>query len=121
LRLTDPSLSDTGGASLNICGALFDDDIVSRFRALRPDLLLLPFARCFPDYSTHQARWGSEELPEYAHRVLLAGVPALMVNYVGHPSHGEYSFGGAFFVSADGEVRASLPLGVEGVLVVELQ
>ena len=109
-----------GRVGFLICGDLFDDEIVSRFRALRPDLLLFPFARCFQDYSFDQARWDREEMPEYAHRVSLAGVPALMVNYIGHPGHEDYCFGGAFFVEADGAVRASLSLGVGGALVVDL-
>jgi predicted amidohydrolase len=104
-----------------LCGDLFDDGIVSRFRALRPDWLLFPFARCFPDGAVDQVRWDAEELPQYAQRVKLAQTPALMVNYIGDSSLlDDNSFGGAFFISAEGEVRARLPLGVEGSLIVEL-
>ena len=104
-----------------ICGDLFDDALVARFRALRPDLLLFPFARCFPDGSADQARWDTEEMPEYTRQVVSAGAPALMTNYIGDPGLEECpSFGGAFAVSADGEVIASLPLGVEGALLVDL-
>jgi hypothetical protein len=53
--------------------------------------------------------------------VKLAQTPALMVNYIGDSSLlDDNSFGGAFFISAEGEVRARLPLGVEGSLIVEL-
>ena len=49
------------------------------------------------------------------------GAPALMTNYIGDQDIEECpSFGGAFAVSADGEVAASLPLGVEGALLVDL-
>jgi len=110
-----------GSVGFLICGDLFDDALVARFRALRPDLLLFPFARCFPDGSADQARWDAEEMPEYARQVVSAGAPALMTNYIGDQDIEECpSFGGAFAVSADGEVAASLPLGVEGALLVDL-
>ena len=104
-----------GRVGFLLCGDLFDDGIVSRFRALRPDWLLFPFAR------SDQVRWDTEELPQYAQRVKLARTPALMVNYIGDSSlPDDNSFGGAFFISAEGEVRARLPLGVEDSLIVEL-
>mgnify|MGYP001394989757 FL=1 len=110
-----------GNVGFLICGDLFDDALVVRFRALRPDLLLFPFARCFPDGSADQARWDAEEMPEYARQVASVGAPALMTNYIGDPDIEECpSFGGAFAVSAGGEVVASLPLGVEGILLVDL-
>ena len=110
-----------GRVGFLLCGDIFDDGIVSRFRALRPDWLLLPFARCFPDGTADQVRWDTEELPQYAQRVKLARTPALMVNYIGDSSlSDDDSFGGAFFISAEGEVRARLPLGVEDSLIVEL-
>ena len=99
-------------------GSACSKGIFSRFRALRPDWLLLPFARCFPDGTADQVRWDTEELPQYAQRVKLAQTPALMVNYIGDSSlPDDNSFGGAFFISAEGEVRARLPLGVEDSLV----
>jgi len=110
-----------GNVGFLICGDLFDDALVPRFRALRPDSLLFPFARCFSDGLADQARWDTEEMPEYVRQVVSVGVPALMTNYIGAPDIEEcLSFGGAFAVSADGEVVASLPLGVEGALLVGL-
>lgn len=111
-----------GRVGFLLCGDLFDDDIVARFRAQRPDLLLFPFARCFDDFSADQRRWDTEEMPEYAARVKLAGVPALMVNYLGDATSlpEDHSFGGAFYVSAAGEVLTGHPLGAEGTLLVDL-
>ncbi|HBK59375.1 MAG TPA: carbon-nitrogen hydrolase family protein [Firmicutes bacterium] len=110
-----------GSVGFLICGDLFDDALVARFRALRPDLLLFPFARCFTDGSADQARWDAEEMPEYACQIVSVGAPALMTNYIGDSDIEECpSFGGAFAVSADGEAVASLPLGVEGALLVDL-
>jgi predicted amidohydrolase len=117
----DAAHTPFGAVGFLICGDLFDDDMVSRFRALHPDLLLFPFARCFPGGRADQTRWDTEELPDYVSRVVLAGAPALMVNYIGDLGlEDSPCFGGAFAVSADGEVLAALPLGVEGMLIVDL-
>ncbi|MHB1354457.1 MAG: carbon-nitrogen hydrolase family protein [Anaerolineae bacterium] len=110
-----------GSVSFLICGDLFDDAIVARFRQLQPDLLLFPFARSLPGGVLDQSRWDNEELPLYRERVRLAGIPALMVNYLADPSLvDDNSFGGAFVISAQGELLASLPLGEQGMLLVDL-
>ena len=43
-----------------------------------------------------------------------------MVNYVGADLPEDKSFGGAFFVSARGEVLGSLALGEEGCLMIDM-
>lgn len=54
-------------------------------------------------------------------RVKTAQTPALMVNYIGDRSFlDDNCFGGAFLISAKGEVVASHPLGVEGTLIVDI-
>ncbi|MHB9031507.1 MAG: carbon-nitrogen hydrolase family protein [Anaerolineae bacterium] len=104
-----------------VCGDLFDDAILARLHAARPDLLLFPFARCLPGGLIDQQRWDSEELPAYLERIRLAQIAALMVNYLADGSlAGDGSCGGAWAVAADGEVLASLPLGREGTMQVEL-
>lgn len=120
---SDIGVVDTpfGVLAFLLCGDLFDDGIVARFRSLRPDWLLFPFARCVADGTADQGRWDTEELPEYVARVKRVGAPALMVNYLADRSLGDGgSFGGAFVVSGQGEVVAHHPLGVEGVLIVDL-
>jgi N-carbamoylputrescine amidase len=105
-----------------LCGDLFDDTIIQRFLGLRPDWLLFPFARCFSDGTANQLRWDKEELPEYAARIKMIRTPALMVNYLADGSlPDDNSFGGAFFISAHGEVIARHPLGVEGMLIVNME
>jgi hypothetical protein len=95
---------------------------MSRFLELDADWLLFPFARCFSDGAVDQNRWDTQELPEYVQRVKMAQTPALMVNYLAdNRLHDDNSFGGAFLVSAKGEVLASHPLGKEGMLIVELK
>ncbi|MBN1935278.1 MAG: carbon-nitrogen hydrolase family protein, partial [Anaerolineae bacterium] len=63
-----------GRLAFLICGDLFDDSIVERVRALEPDWVLFPFARCFDDGLYDQARWDREERPEYQQRVRRIGV-----------------------------------------------
>jgi len=104
-----------------ICGDLFADPIVERFRALRPDWLLYPLARCFSDGAADQRRWEEEELPDYVQRVRRTGATALMVNYLAERDLQGGAFGGAGVVRPDGEVLASLPLGEEGMLLVDLE
>jgi predicted amidohydrolase len=112
----------SGRMAFLLCGDLFDDDTVSRFRALSADWMLFPFARGFPDGEADQDRWDREELPEYARRVASAKTPALMVNYLTDSSlPDDRSFGGAFVISRDGEILARHPLGDEGMLLVELK
>jgi len=103
-----------------ICGDLFDDPIVERFRGVGADWLLYPLARCFADGAVDQQRWEEEELPDYIERVQRAGTTALMVNYLAERDLLGGAFGGAWVIRPDGEVVASLPPGVEGMLLVEL-
>jgi N-carbamoylputrescine amidase len=111
-----------GTVAFLLCGDLFDDTIVSRFLALDADWLLYPFARCFSDGTVNQTRWDTQEFPEYVQRVKMAQTTALMVNYLADDSlHDDNSFGGAFMVSAAGEVLARHPLGKEGILIVDLK
>lgn len=111
-----------GTMAFLLCGDLFDDAVVSSFQNLSADWMLFPFARCFSDGTADQNRWDTEELPEYARRVRMAQTPALMVNYLTDSSlPDDNSFGGAFVVSAEGEVLASHPLGEDGMLIVEMK
>ncbi len=103
-----------------ICGDLFDEDVLTQVRAVDPDWLLFPFARCFSDGSYDAARWESEEMPEYLAQIREAGRPTLMVNYLSEPELDGY-FGGAAVVSGGGRVIASLPIGRAGTLLVDLE
>jgi len=111
-----------GSLAFLVCGDVFDDEIVARFRNLQPDWLLFPFARCFSDGSCDEDRWDREELSQYLNRVKLTGTPALMTNYLGDRSLSQdSSFGGAFFVSREGELLGRLPLGEEGMLIIDMK
>jgi predicted amidohydrolase len=110
-----------GSLAFLLCGDLFDDGILRRLRGLGPDRLLFPFARCFADGKANQSRWDAEELPQYIARVKMVGTAALMVNYLADSSlTDDHSFGGAFAVSAQGEVIARYPLGTQGILFVDM-
>ena len=115
------AMTPFGSVAFLICGDLFDDDIVGELRSMKPDWVLLPFARCFgKGEAADQGRWDKEELPLYLERVRKLSVPTLATNYVGAGLPEDNSFGGAFFASADGTLLASLPLGMEGCLIIDL-
>lgn len=103
-----------------ICGDLFDDELIRRVQDLRPDWLLVPFARCFDDGSCDQERWDREERPIYIQRVKLTGSTTLMTNYFADGNLLGGGFGGAMVVSSDGTVLGSFPLGKVGILLVDL-
>ena len=121
---TEPAKTDTpfGSLAFLICGDLFSDEIAERARALAPDWLLVPYARCFSDGSRDQARWDRDEMPQYAERVRRLGVTTLMASYLagdGLERDGD-AFGGAMAIAADGTVLDTLPLGKVGILLAEL-
>jgi len=110
-----------GSFAFLVCGDLFDDEIAARVKALHPDWVLFPFARCFDDGSLYdQARWDNEEQVVYAERVKRIGVTTLMTNYVAEKSLLGGAFGGAFVIAGDGNIQASFPLGKQGLLTVTM-
>lgn len=110
-----------GEVAIVICGDLFDEAVASQLRALRVDYLLFPFSRNFNDGSFDQDRWDREEAAAYAAAGTWHDCTTLMVNLIEDPDEFEYaSFGGAMVVSAEGEVLASRPLGVPGILLTDV-
>ncbi|MGE5579574.1 MAG: carbon-nitrogen hydrolase family protein [Bacillota bacterium] len=110
-----------GSMAFLICGDLFDDDLCARVRAMQVDYVLCPVARNFDDDSYDQERWDKEERAVYARRAAMTGATVLMVNQLGGDHESGDSFGGAWVVSREGAILAELPLGKEGILVVDLQ
>lgn len=108
-----------GRFTITICGDLFDDGVICRVQAARPDWLLYPMARCFGEETQDQASWEEAGRPMYLAQIRQAGCITLMANYLADGDLGG-GFGGAFAASARGEVMASLPLGCEGTLLVDL-
>lgn len=111
----------SGSIAILICGDLFDDELVQRVRVLNPDLLLLPFARCFPDGSYSQEKWEEEEQSCYVERVEMIGSTTLMTNYLaveGLPDGN--SFGGAMAVMNNGRIIDKLVLGQPGIMIVDM-
>ncbi len=109
-----------GRLAFAICGDLFSDEVVERVRAVRPDVILHPMARCFSDGSSSQDRWDGGEVSAYALRARAAGTLTLTVNYLADVGLGGGGFGGAWVFGPTGAVVDQFPLGREGVLVAEL-
>ena len=113
-----------GRVAFLICGDLFDMPQLAA--DVFPDLLLLPYARCFPESlmeTTHeyqQEEWDRAELPAYLAQVKSIGVPTLMTNYIAPLEMEGGSFGGAYVLDHDAKILASLPLYREGVLVCDI-
>lgn len=88
-----------GSAAFLVCGDLFDDNVVDRFQALKPDVLLFPIACGYEtckDVSMAQRLWDEQEMPKYITHIGKAGALTLMVNSVGHPTLAhDNGFGGA--------------------------
>lgn len=102
-----------GSVATLICGDFFDEqNQIQKVKHLKPDYLHLLLVRSDEqgkEYS--QDKWEKEEIPEYAERVKLLGIPVFMVNFI----DGE-CFGGATIFSADGIVASALPVWQEGIL-----
>lgn len=109
-----------GKFSFLIYSDLFEDNLINEVKKLNPDFVIIPFARCFEDGSYNQKRWDEEEKPFYIERVKLLGIPTFFVNYLASKELGGGSFGGAMFVSGEGEIIKEYPLGQEGILYVEI-
>src|SRR5215472_3110925 len=92
-RLAEPSIyqqgslipvahTPFGSGVFLICGDLFDDTTIAQVRDLRPNFVLLPFARSFDSDLADRQHWEREEQFRYAERVRMMGVTTLMVNYL---------------------------------------
>jgi N-carbamoylputrescine amidase len=97
-----------------LCGDLFDDVIMKRAAALKPDLVLVPFAREFDSDVRDADAWHAVELGVYAQRAALTGATTALVNQIG-PGEDRH-FGGALLVSPTGSVLSHLDLYTEGLL-----
>lgn len=106
-----------GKTAIVICGDLFDDNVISMLDPICPDLVLFPFARCFPSkIKDVQKEWDETEKYEYINQAKRTGATVAMTNYIGSAEIEDTSFGGAFVVNVKGEMLASLPLLQEGIL-----
>lgn len=106
-----------GTVAFLICGDITEDVLLDTVRRLKVDLLLFPIARGFDDDFHDEREWEEQEVGILGERVAMAGVPTLMVNYVGDM---DGFCGGAVAFRADGSVLDSLPLNRPGLLLVDL-
>jgi predicted amidohydrolase len=112
--------TELGTCAFLLCGDLFDDWIVQRVRATRPDLLLFPIARGLDEDVPDAASWYARERHLYARRARQAGTGMVLVNQLSGGAREAACFGGAMVVSGRGEIVAELPLGREGILIAEV-
>ncbi len=117
-KMIPTAVTPLGKTAILICGDLFDADVIFLLRQEKPQLLLFPFARCFPDdIKNEQAEWDTVEIHAYAAQVKLTTADlTMMTNYLADRSLDGGAFGGAFVMDRHGTVLASLPLRQEGIL-----
>jgi predicted amidohydrolase len=108
-----------GKTAFLICGDLFETTFPLAVKA-KLDLLIAPFARCFPsDVTEPQKQWDIVEWPDYSRQIKMVGAFTLMANYIAPKELNGGGFGGGFIVSRDGEILKSKPLYEEGLLIYE--
>ncbi|MEA3310894.1 MAG: carbon-nitrogen hydrolase family protein [candidate division WOR-3 bacterium] len=117
---TDIPVVETGfgRVAMLICGDLWDDDILAKLTAQKPDYLLYPMIRSLDKADDIKKAW-VKELPGYCERWAKTGATVLAVNIYEGKSP-DASIGGAWFVDSDGKVIGSLPVLQEGTLLVDL-
>lgn len=110
-----------GTVGMLICGDLWDEKIVKRFRQKKADYLLFLMVRSLkiPRGSDVATTWLARELTSYRTRWAKTGSKTLAVNLF-EGDEKEVSIGGAWHVNEKGKLLATLPLGREGILMVEL-
>lgn len=111
------ALTPWGKTAILICGDLFEVAFPLAVEA-KLDLLLLPFARCFPrKVKDPQRQWTDIEWPDYSVRIKQIRALALMSNYIASRKLNGGGFGGGFIVDPHGKITKAMPLFEEGLLV----
>ena len=111
------ALTPWGKTAILICGDLFEVAFHLAAEA-KLDLLLLPFARCFPrKVREPQRQWNDVEWPDYSVQIKQIRALALMSNYIASRDLSGGGFGGGFIVDPHGKLIKAMPLFEEGLLV----
>lgn len=118
---TEIKVFDTkiGQISFLICGDMFDDKLVGAVRINDSEIVIVPFARCFPDDIEPESEWNSKEKYFYTEQIKKIGKETVLVNYISGYGLGDY-FGGAMFVGKYGNIKAEMPAFEKGILYVDI-
>jgi predicted amidohydrolase len=109
--------TEFGRIAFLICGDLFDDTLLRRVERMKPDLLLIPMERAFEDGSHDVKRWETVERPAYFNQLTRTKTAAALVNTLAPGG----AFGGSMVLNREGVLIAELPIGSEGMLMVDLE
>lgn len=101
--------------AVGLCGDLWYEENIARLNDLKPDLVWWPV---YTDYSASE--WNQTAKHEYAKQAGTLNAPVLYVNSVclDRPAVREAARGGAALLE-NGSIKAELPAGREGLLIVE--
>lgn len=111
-KAEDIGVVDTefGRIAVLICADTFSDDFVLRMKALKPDLMLVPYGWAAPNDQWPQHSELLRKLVE--HRATQVGCPMAGVDLVGEMTHGPWNgqtYGGSSFVAdASGQIVLTL-------------
>ena len=79
-------ITPLGKTTILICGDLFDDNVLSMLANISPDIVLFPFARCFPSkIEDIQKEWDKIEKYEYINQAKKTNATVIAANYIGSP------------------------------------
>ncbi len=108
-----------GGIGILLCGDLFDDEIVYKIAARKPDLCLHPMARAITYSPDIQSNWDEQELPFYLEQYAKLPAPVLAVNCLDAAILDRSVYcGGAWHIS-EGRLLKAKPLLESGMLIVD--
>ncbi len=96
-----------GVMSFLICGDLFNNKLVKQVCNLRPEIVIIPIARCFPSGINIKEEWNSIEKHAYIDQMKKLKTNVIMVNCYTGSNDMDY-FGGALVINKDGEQIAEI-------------
>jgi len=113
IRFTETPFGKVG---FLVCGDLWSNEVVERFKAEIPRYLIYIMERTFNTSQDIHKDWESE-LEAYWQRLSITGCSVLAVNLL---REGFISLGSAWYMDGKGKVHSLLPAGMEGALIVDL-
>ncbi|MBN2857447.1 MAG: carbon-nitrogen hydrolase family protein [Candidatus Delongbacteria bacterium] len=117
---TEVFTTGIGKVSLLICGDLFDENLIKRIRENDSKLLIVPFARCFPEsVADPKTEWDLNEKYAYSDQIRKTGKKSVLVNYISGYGTGDY-FGGAMVVDSDGKIIEEKAAFEKGILYIDV-
>ena len=111
--------SKIGKIAFLICGDLWNEDVLMKLKAKKPDYLLYLFARNIAPSEQVESIWESE-IQSYKKRWQECNAKVIATNLLSNIPDFE-SIGGAWYIDSSGRLLADSPICREGILAVDLE